>query len=88
MLGVQIGSIRLDARVGRRPILLGRERMNHARFKSGFGKSPFGSQMVVSRSFHDDDHVLDVVFLLSFSNLGYGQLEEGRIMLQRLLFDE
>ena len=88
MLGIQIGSIRLDARVGRRPILLGREGMNDACFKSGFGKSPFGSQMIVSSPFHDDDHVLNVMSLLSFSNLGHSQLEEGRIMLERLMFDE
>ena len=44
--------------------------------------------MVVSGPFHDNDHVLDVVFLLSFSNLGHGQLEECRIMLECLLFDE
>ena len=62
--------------------------MNDACFESSLGKSPLGSQVVVSGSFHDDDHVLNVVLLLSFANLLHGQLEEGRLMLQGLRFDE
>jgi len=81
MLGIQIGSIRLDARVGRRPILLGRERMNDTCFKSSFGESPFGRQMIVPGSFQDHDRILNVVLLLSFANLLHRQPEEGRLML-------
>ena len=62
--------------------------MNDACFKAGFGKRPFGSQVVVARPFHDDDRVLNVVLLLSFPNLRDGQLEVDRSVLYRLRFDE
>ena len=44
--------------------------------------------MVVSRSFHDDDRVLDVVLLLGLANHLHGQLEEDALMLDGLGFDE
>jgi hypothetical protein len=88
VLGIEIGSIGFDAGVGGHAILFGGEGMHDACFKSGFGESPFGSQMVVTGSFHDDDHVLNVILFLSFADLRNGQLEEGRLMLQRLTLDE
>lgn len=88
MLSIEIGFIGLIAGIGRHAILLGREGMHDACFKSCFGESPFGSQMIVSSSFHNDDRVLNVVLLLRFANPRHGQLEEDGLMLKCLAFDE
>jgi hypothetical protein len=62
--------------------------MHDAGFKSSLGERPFGSQMVVSSSFHNDDHVLNVVFLPRLANLFHCQLKAGRSMFQCLTFNQ
>ena len=88
VLSVEIGSICFDARIGRHAILLGCERVQDACLKSSIGKSPLGSQVVISGAFYNDDGVLDLVLLLSCANLGRGQLEASRSMLQCLTLDQ
>ena len=56
--------------------------------ESGAGEGPLGRQVVVSRSFHHDDGVLNVVLLLGLADLLDGQLKERCLMLHGLGFDE
>ena len=87
-LGIQVRFVSLVARIGRHPILLRHEGMNHPCLESRAGEGPLGRQVVVSRSFHDDDGVLNVILLLSFANLFDRQLKESCLMLHGLGFDE
>ena len=68
MLGVQVSFIRFVAWIGRHAVLLGRERMHNACFKSGSGESTLGSKMVIPGTLDDDDDVPTVVLLLSLAN--------------------
>ena len=61
VLGIQIGLVGLEAGIGGHPVLFRRERMNDARFESGPGESPFGRQMVIPGSLHNDNRILYVV---------------------------
>src|SRR6516162_10616293 len=88
VLRIQIVFIGLVAGVGRHAILLGSERMDHARFESGPGESPLGRQVVVSGSLHHDDGVPDVVLLLSLSNHLHRHLDEDALVLDGLGLDQ
>ena len=88
MLRVKVGFIGFVARVGWHSILLGRKRMHNTNFKTSFGEGSFRNEVIISRSFYDHNDVLDVVPFLSLSNLGHRQLEECRLMLQRLRRNE
>jgi hypothetical protein len=88
MLSVQVRFIRLVAWIGRHSVLLGRERMYHACFKSGTGESVLGSEMVIAGTLDNDDDVLNVVLLLSMANLRDGCPEVTGLMLESLWLDE
>jgi hypothetical protein len=88
VLRIQVRFISLVSRISWHPILLGRKRMNHASLKSRLGECTFHRQVVVTRSFHDDHRVLNVMLMLDLANLIHGQLETGCLMLERLRVDE
>ncbi len=88
VLSIQIGFIRFVARIGRHAILFGCERMHDACFKSSPGGSPFGRQLIIVGSFHDDDEILDVVLLPGLAKQFHCQLKEARLMLYRSGFNE
>jgi hypothetical protein len=88
VLSKYVGFVRLIARISRHPILLGREEMNDAGFKTGPGKGSLRGQIIVSSPLDDDDEILNVVLLLDLVNLFHGQFEAGSYVLQNLGFDE
>lgn len=88
MLSIKIGFVGLIARVCGHAVLLGRERMYDAHFKTCFGECSFGNKMVIPGSFDNHDHVFDVVLLLDLTNLRHSHLEECRLMSQRLWRDK
>jgi hypothetical protein len=75
VLRIQVRFVSLVAGIGGHPILLRRERMNHTRLESRAGEGPLGRQVVVSRSFHHDDGVLNVMLLLGLADLLGSQLK-------------
>ena len=88
MLSKQIGGVCLVAGVGRYAIMFGGERMHDTCFITSSGESPFGRQMVISRTFHDDDDVLDVVLLLGLPNEFDRRSETDSSVLYRSRVDE
>jgi len=62
--------------------------MHHAGLESRLGECTFHRQVVVARSFHDDNRVLNAMRLLGLANLLHGQHEEGGLVRERLMFDE
>ena len=88
VLRVQVGFVGFIARIGRRPILLGGERMDNPCLESGTGECAFGKQVVVSGPLDHDDGVLNAVLLLRLANLLHCQLKEGGLVLDGLGFDE
>ena len=88
VLGIQVRFVGLVARIRWHAILFRRKRMDYPRIESSLGECTFHRQVVVARSFHDDNRVLNVMLLLGLANLLHGQLETGRLMLERLRFDE
>src|ERR1051326_9289258 len=62
--------------------------MNYSRIESRLGECTLHRQVVVARSFHDDNRVLNTVLVLSLANLLHGQLKTEWLMLECSGFDE